>query len=267
MYLYFNGDSFIAGSELGDDILPEYPGMVDSTSDRKQFKSWYIKTRKLVTGDLQKELDVLERSRAFPAKTANILNLPFVNKALGGSSMDRIARTTIADLLKLKRKNTNNVVAIIGTTGWGRSEFALYRKARPNWQCIVPYVTHLNETELTETLRKYKTLNETDYHHGINFYKNVILIQDFCKLNNIPLLWISVICDPPYTDFRELEKYADYVNYRDYANLNYAIDMNECVNTYFKGQPIVCPGGHYGEPAHDLMAKKLADIIRNLPRD
>ena len=33
MQLYFNGDSFVAGVELADDILPEYPGLTSWIED------------------------------------------------------------------------------------------------------------------------------------------------------------------------------------------------------------------------------------------
>ena len=46
--LYFNGDSFVAGVELGDEILPEHPGYADDMPHERKGNSieydWLMKS-------------------------------------------------------------------------------------------------------------------------------------------------------------------------------------------------------------------------------
>ena len=91
MLLYFNGDSFAAGVELADDMLPGYPGCftwpVDYDSDpvAKEGKEWLDnshdgshpsnKTRMSIVH----ELTQTELARAYPNLVHKMTGLPFIS--------------------------------------------------------------------------------------------------------------------------------------------------------------------------------------------
>lgn len=274
MHLYFNGDSFVAGAELGDDILPDYPGLAyekDNLSPERE--AWFKKSRVFNNPELKKEygdqIIKLAYQRSFPSKTAAKLNLPFTNNAKGGSSMDRIARTTLTDLVKLKSSGVDDILAFISTTNFNRSEVAVNSAEsglKDDWDCVSPRYLQKSQSEEFQAMRKYKIMYETDYHGLVNFYKNIILVQDFCKLNNIKLFWIAAAGD---VGTERLDKIThnsreDFTYLKNYAKLNYSFDVFECYRKNFQDQKVWNPGGHFGEVVQDFIADELTKIIGQL---
>jgi hypothetical protein len=268
MILYCNGDSFVAGVELGDDILPEYPGTQDfdaPTSVINLAKEWILKTQNhthpwaAMRQELFTQIFDIERSRAFPNKISKLLNLPVINNALGGSSMDRIARTTIDSLIELKREN-EDIIAIIGITEASRSELANFNECYNNeysTRWVDMSLGYVNEgVKPLEAVRNYKLRYETDYHCQINFYKNVILLQDFCKVNHIPLFWVN----PGFTNLSNSHPDTDLLNMKNYANLTCIVDMVEIARKI--NVNVRCPSGHHSEVVHDEVAKIIASILQ-----
>jgi hypothetical protein len=281
MLLYFNGDSFVAGTELADDILPEYPGLLPwppNTPQHEQHKEWLNKTNApdIFTeshGRGKKLLDInrLELERAFPNKVHNMTGIPVTNRAIAGGSMDNIVRNSITDLYNLKKKNPNEqIIACVGTTYPGRWEIAndqignhdLHMRPQ-DWICVSGVYWTATDSDYMRDMRRYKAMYETDYHQLVNFYKNIVLLQDFCKLNDITIHWIAtfdnVLTQPGITNKYKLR--PDINALREYANLKYSVDMREIMETEFVGQPIVCPGGHFGEQIHQRTAEQIVKIL------
>jgi hypothetical protein len=276
MILYFNGDSFCAGVELGDDILPGYPGASDTHNHivRRLNQSWINKTydpshpwaeeRRSV----QSKLTTLEYERAFPNKIQQTLGIPVINKSLGGSSMDRIVRTTITNLIEYK-KSGDDVIAIIGLTDSGRSEIPNYSSS--GHIDVVGFPSHWSDISLghvlpgedeLEPVRQYNLRYQTNYHSQVSFYRNVVLLQDFCKLNNIPLFWISTgFCNIQFKDVEDRYKDSpDLLNLIEYANLEYLLDMTEIAKELkFK---VICPSNHYSEVVHVEVAKRIVAMLK-----
>lgn len=285
MLLYFNGDSFVAGVELGDDILNVYPGKAsypmnttDPNSIHVRNKKWLINTN--TPGHplfkerraAKQKLTKLEFERAFPNKVRQLTQLPIINHALGGASMDRISRTTLADLCDLRRKNPNEkIIAFIGTTYPTRTEVPAEGDRRGsdphghtfNWNSISP-TYQIVRTKEVENLVNYFARYQTTYHAAVNFYKNIILIQDYCKLNDIQLHWIAThdnIVTEYIVESDVLDQY-DLFALREYANLQYSVDMKDFLPE-FNFQDVLCPGGHFSEPVHQRTAERIVEILQN----
>lgn len=285
MLLYFNGDSFVAGVELGDDILNVYPGKAsypmnntDPNSIHVRNKKWLVNTntpghplfKERMT--VRNKLDKLEFERAFPNKVHQLTQLPVINHALGGSSMDRISRTTVSDLCDLrKEKPDEKIIAFIGTTYPNRTEIpaaiSVSRGMDPhghvfNWDSVSPTYQILQSKEV-EDLIKYFALRQTNYHAAVNFYKNIILIQDYCKLNDIQLYWIATH-DNIVTEYvieSHVRDQYDLFALREYANLHYSVDMKDFLPE-FNFEDVLCPGGHFSEPVHERTAEKIVEILK-----
>jgi hypothetical protein len=171
--------------------------------------------------------------------------------------MDRIARTTITDLIQLKKKNID-LVAIIGTTDIARTEIPGINSP---WTSISPMINSVNNT--IDSLLRFKTEYEKNYHCLINFYKNAILIQDFCRINNIKLFWVHTVgysINIKPEDVYRVEE--DLKSFKDYLNLEYILNM-ETIVIEGRYQDALGPGGHYSPAMHKIFAEEMNKIIKN----
>ena len=272
MLIYCNGDSFVAGVELGDTVLTDYPGTFDYDHIPDHAREWIANTYKpnhpycIERDNRQKELIALEYQRAFPNKIKELLNVPVVNHGMGGSSMDRIVRTSITALIELKKEH-DNIIAIIGDTDCNRSEipnfeYLEYEDAsgfNRHWLCMSSNY-YMSNRKPVEPLIEYKLRYEKNYHGMVNYYKNVLLLQDFCAKNNITLYWLQShgrnIIDPE-------PEYANdpcFNNFKEYVDFKYTISMTEIGQEIY--HKVRCPSGHYSENVHEEVANRLVNIIK-----
>lgn len=272
MLIYCNGDSFVAGVELADDLLPDYPGLSDFGNPSEKAREWIANTYNpkhhysKIREERCKELIQVEYSRAFPNKLHEILNVPVVNHGLGGSSMDRIVRTTITSLIELK-KTHDNIIAIIGDTDCNRSEVPNYESFdyedavgfAKYWQCLSSNY-HMSNREPLEPLIEYKLRYEKNYHSLVNYYKNVIMLQDFCANNNITLYWLESYGRGEIVPESQYDNDTCLTNLKEYAGFKYTIRMSESAEKIYNN--VLCPSGHYGENVHTDVANILATIIK-----
>jgi hypothetical protein len=258
MILYTNGDSFVAGSGLALHLLPNYPGVHDHADEKiyKENRQWIDRcysnpqSFKLVAEVIPK----VESAIAFPNKIKKLLNCQVINNAQGGSSFDRIARTTITDLIGLKKSNPDSkIVAIIGDTDIFRSEVAYNRLGENTW-----FQMHCNLTppQDLKNLLRYKLLHEHNYHRMLEYYKHWILIKDFCKLNNIEVHWIDI--GMVQEDHRVLTQHPDLAQLKEYADVTASVNMSTCAMNV-KGKFL--PDGHFSEPVHAIVAEQFAKIL------
>jgi hypothetical protein len=257
MIIYCNGDSFTAGTELGDDILPNYPGTLNfmpTVEQRELANKWKDSTHDpLILGSIRHEnrllIKKLELERAWPNKLSSLGNIEVINGSEGGASMDRIARTTICDLLRLK-KNTEDIIVIIGTTSTIRFELG----NRNFWQTIL-VTSHVNKE--IEPIVRFKLEMETDYHWFVNFFKNVIYIKEFCKTNGFKLYFLNACTILPTYDL--LDKNKDLQDMVNYADLKYELNMKDIAEKI--NYNVRTTTFHYSEIVHDEVAKILYEKL------
>lgn len=272
--IYANGDSFVAGVELGDDIISGHPGYLPYDENCNQNRWWIDRTydeKDSLSKERQskkKQISLLERNRAFPNKIASILNYPMINRAQGGASFDRIARTTIVDLIDLKNQY-NNIIALIGTTCPSRSEICnqyasleLDETDFPmTWEQISTTFRPSHQTGTLANLIDFKIQFEKNYHQLINAYKNILLIKQFCEIHKIKLYWISGHANINHIEVEKgFEGAKDLKNLKEYVNFNYSLDMIEIAKKSNLND-VYCPGLHLSESIHDLVAKKIIELL------
>lgn len=275
--IYTNGDSFVAGVELGDDILPEYPGLCDFQPLNKchnDSTKWIAKTYDPKHSYYQSRqqnasrIIELEYNRAFPNKLSKVTKIPTINMAMGGASMDRIVRKSMSDLISLSKKY-NNIVAFIGTTFPARSEIASSTPLGENflgdhtaWECVSMTYKTSNRCKDFDMIYNYKLEMEKNYHHCLNFLKNIICMQDFCKINGIILHWINThdtlqeYMQTIEDDYRNLDDLNHYYEYANYHGCVFMREIAEKIN-----HSVLCPSGHYSEIVHDHVVKIIKDVL------
>ena len=245
--VYANGDSFTAGSELAADLLPGFPGNTVNppiaAMTRVKNERWYNRIHQ-EHGHLMEHYIKQSTLRAYPQKVGNILDCEVFNNALGGSSMDRIARTTISDLIKLKKEHTN-IVAVIGTTDIHRIELPNENKA---WASGQP----AHNVSIFAPVYQFYVKYSSSYHALSNYYNNLISIQDFCKVNNIRLILLDAMSHTDIIKDEELTHLVEYVR-------PYDIDMSKIAQT--TSGEVYAPLGHYTEIVHDRIAEEIVKIL------
>jgi hypothetical protein len=109
MDIYCNGDSFTAGEELLDHILPGWPGyrktgsiLVKDTDH--QWADIRKKKAHVVFGSIEYYLEK-QKEKSWAGQLCKInKNISVINGAVGGSSVIGIANRTIANLIKYRNK-------------------------------------------------------------------------------------------------------------------------------------------------------------------
>lgn len=126
MNIYCNGDSFTAGEELLDYMLPTWPGYRTTGSIQVKDTDYdWLAVRRKIGSSIFGSISLLlekekEASWAGQFKKIN-KNISIYNGALGGSSIAGIANRTVVDLAKHKDKNFDFV--FIQLTGPNRIGF------------------------------------------------------------------------------------------------------------------------------------------------
>lgn len=122
---------------------------------------------------------------SFSGLLSSHYNLKLFNAAFPGASNQRILRTTVFDISKLKEKGQNPFVIIV----WGLTHrFELYNNKKKDW------VSFINP-ETADNLQLAKTIWEnysSDYSDDIQFVMQVILMESFLKKNNVPYFMVNV---------------------------------------------------------------------------
>jgi hypothetical protein len=266
MILYTNGDSFVAGCGLADYLLPEYPGDCGTTADlemdRKFTDEWNQKKKQLWSSCTTKTLYriiQLERIKAFPAKLKTMFNCELVDSSEGGSSFDKITRKSIVDLIKIRKSTSERVVAIIGDTVLRRRDQPyITQNGKPDWFPFQYNGGHpqpnISCPPMLEVIYNQSMFTEHRYHTLYYYYKNCILLKEFCKNHNIELHWLRVI-DSNDTD---LECYDDLTVLREHADIKHSVNM---IQESASVQLCFVRDGHFSESVHDRVTQSFYSII------
>ena len=258
MILYTNGDSFIAGTGLALDLIPDSPG--DSkylTSQQIDKRIGWIKSARVRYQQMWGLILAEERKRNFPYLLSQLLECELVDSSHQGSSFDRITRTTLTDLINiLNRTQGEPIVAIIGETCPFRRELPVNLYGNVKWMDV----HHQNYYVIPEirVIYDYIIRNDKEYHRLVEFYKNVISIQSFCKANNIELHWTSVGFSDRF-DFSALEGNPDLQTLKEHANYTPSVDMLKLAE--LAEYPVCADGGHFSSSVHRYVAEQYKKIL------
>jgi hypothetical protein len=282
MIIYCNGDSYVAGTELADFELPLHPGYFSELSIHRSksinsvVENWSKIIKNHHTNIHRRDYG---RHLAFPSKIKNkFVNETVINEATAGYSIDQIVQTSIMSLIKLMSEHPKSrIIAIIGTTAMSRFIVPVTKHGSSRWASVIttaaPQCPPLHTVQGVEPLVKYMVTNDSDYHQYVRFYKNIIQLQDFCKLNRIVLYWVhalpidgSHMIDCVNTTSDKLQTLLATTNCTKleslvkYANLNYSVDM-QLSSTKISTNKRFCPQDHFVEEVHSVVANELCELI------
>jgi len=207
--------------------------------------------------------------KAWPKKLADSLTFKHVNLALSGASDDRVARTTIEYISKLKKSpkfNPNKVFVAISWPGFHRTELYQTEPNEPGFfdNGWMPMVAGNEETyrqrcsKMAFMYYKAWVMRQNNHQASIKFYLNVLLLQNLLIANNIKyLFWNSSITVPA--------NYPHYFNEINHKRFPYILEKEKgyteiLESNGFRHSPFA-KWGHYGEDSHEWFADFLKSYI------
>lgn len=231
--------------------------------------------------------DLPDRESTWPFRLGKIINKPVVNLALGGGSNERIFRTTKEFLIA-----HNPELIVIGWTQFDRTEIShsegAYIRAAP-WGCIAECETQFNN--LPELHKNWILLNQNTWVNYRNWIHNVLFLEKYFKLAEIPYLFFTAFGNNYISEFinqtdRALEladlsyQWRDRLKYRpektihnefkELVDLCNQIDLSNWVfnNAHTMGSYLTQQGfdsdhsGHFLEDGHWHWAEILSKEIQ-----
>jgi len=208
--------------------------------------------------------------KAWPKKLADSLNFKHMNLAVSGASDDRVVRTTIECIGRLKKEpwfDPSQLFVIISWPGLFRSEIYEIERNEPGfwdkgWMPMVVgnYETYREQCSKS-SLFYYKAwvLRQNHFEANIKFFSNVLLLQNILISNKIKyLFWnsCSSVC------LNRQEPYYTEINHQRFPYLTEAqksyTELLEAKG--FKHSPYA-KWGHYGEDSQKWFAEFLMNYI------
>lgn len=275
MNIYCNGDSFTAGGELLDFLLPEFPGyrkegdpffIVNQLT--KSEKEWYSNRIRL---NLEKygsmeNFENAQRAAAWPKQLEKIDTSLNVNNAGScGSSILGIANRTILDLLESKRKGIYYSYIFIQLTAANRIE--IFDSEKPDDLFLIERSAGFIDTMPTESSRKIgkaivTSYREEEYSLKYLFTLN-LLIEAIKGITGItPIILGSCYSFlrgivGPIQNKEELKNNDQIKILLSNTNILSMSDDNVMETIHNKNNFLYCPCFHYEIRTHEEFAKLI----------
>lgn len=276
--IYFNGDSFVAGHELGDMQFLDYSDVffpVEYDSTHEPYATYFDRNWKWVKTPKDKEQIELIKATQINHRFSTLVhakiqssNFDVINNATNGSCIERVKRTTIEDLLKY-RKHYDKIIAVIGDTTADRLEVpSVLTENTDDWYSLIPanvmtddYYKSNPSLSSLQDVAKFYLIEGKDIHSLTRYWQSMLAIHDFCKLNNIELLWATANNFNSF-DYIKLSSmnYESLVDIMDYLNLHPNIDMSKILS-YSDLKNVRCLGGHFNIEAQKVIADYIVQLL------
>jgi hypothetical protein len=231
--LYITGDSWVHGSELIDPKRTDITDHFDQVHDSYRIKNFW------------------------PKLLADKYNLPVVTGAYPGASNDRILRTTVRDVIMLRKHGRTPFVIVC----W--SQLHRFELPEPNeeWRSFVsPAEGHLPKC-ITDLWSNWST----DQADVIKWCQQLILLDAFLKQSNISYFGSTVFKDT----YSQLEKLIKTPALEAYAyQLDTSVNLSKHLYNFSlesillqKSNIAYGPGGHPLVNGHIELANYFKDQL------
>lgn len=279
MFIYCSGDSFTHGSELADDTIPGWPGLVMPLDfpNMKKGRTWVAEKRSKVlasfTAAQYAEYHKLEMERAWPSKLGTLVNATVVNSGVNGSSQDSTNYRTMVDIERLLKSGKQIDRVFIQITEPQRISLydSSWSLSETNHHVVSRMLSMADSCEYNEKMfLKYWDLVQPDSARTVRFLKDIIMIRNYVnsKLGFEPIFvdsWVMTMIEESLRTMRsssigqsgELQTLIEASGILDSETWTSTIPSMKLFEDIDK--PHKCPGGHFAEEIHDHFAKFLAN--------
>jgi hypothetical protein len=195
-------------------------------------------------------------------KIAEHFNWHHIQLAEGGSSNDRISRTTLEYLETQKDYFENNIVVLIGWTSIFRSELYynnFYKKITANKH------HRYKNTELEDWYNNWQTFNCEEIQAMQNKLDNIILMKNYLENNKIPFVFHNTIdgLNPIKTKYYSQDNLLN-LRLQNIEKLKNFFLSKQSFRDLMKIYNWKNSGQHPDKNAHENYAKLMIDFINTL---
>lgn len=233
-------------------------------------RNWqWVKTHKDKTQlDLINATQIENRFSTLVHNQIRSSNFDVINNATNGACIERIKRTSLEDLVKYKNQY-DRIIAVIGDTTADRLEVPnCFPENTDDWYSLIPtniltddyYKSSPSLRGLQDVARFYVTEGK-EIHSLTRYWQSALAIYDFCKLNDIELIWATA---NNFNSFdyvtRASMKYEPLVDIMNYLKLHPAIDMSKILKESGL-KNVRCLGGHFNMEAQKVIADYIVQLL------
>ena len=197
--------------------------------------------------------ELRDKNHAWPNVLSKMLNIPIVNKGRPATGNLRMVKRAMDAVFN------NAELIIIGWSDVNRIEFADDDGIYDLWAAR-NYRSFMDNFDHRSGIIKYMTAYDVPEYHYARWLRYVILIQNFCKFNNIPLV-MFISCGANESHQQYESKFFHLLNHID--KTQFVDGMHNSVAEWCYGLPYGS-NGHPLQEGHQLIAKKINEHIRHI---
>lgn len=250
--IYVLGDSFSAGTELGDYLYPTWPGHTGVGKDIEAYNKWWsTDPSSLIDSKLvqQKEIEL-----SWPSRLAQITNSTVLNSSAARSGPAHWINQLILDLSKASQ--TYNI-AFFQFTSLDR--ITCYDNLNSN---ILPRHVFAGSHEYSEQQYfKYAKILESNLGSYYKFICAVAAVKYICQATNIQPVFISThdfkAQTKIYLNSREVDYYPEISSVA--KPLETTLQSMETLASHSSNLQGELPGGHFNADTQQRFAEYLAN--------
>lgn len=198
------GDSFTAGDEIGEDILPGWPGLfIDGNQSASIRQQWMAKmaTPEMLSSNLYRTILRRGAEKTWSAKIHNINpDWVVINDGKSGGSNDRSFRRVSEWILEVRRITSAPISLVIGLSALER--FELWNKKTHSWVNIHPSYHFNNPFDKNPLYSDFRDVwinyfDDTYYciDKSLSLLLAVVTLANYKKVQLITNHWFG----PPHT--------------------------------------------------------------------
>jgi hypothetical protein len=190
---------------------------------------------------------------AWPAVLANKLNAKVLNLGKPATGNKRMVKRTIDAVID------KSELIIVGWSDCNRQEFADDIGIYDLWAGRDYRAFQLSDPTHRINLIKYMTAYDTPEYYYAEWLRQIILVQNLCKANNIPCV-MFVACGAHSSHQLYHKQFIKLTNAIDHSM--FVDDMFTSVGEWTYNTP-QGKNGHPLEQGHEIIANKIYEHIRN----
>jgi hypothetical protein len=244
------GDSFTAGSELVDaEYVENYPDPISFWDWAKKHPNTDRPSLAHLSTQQMTELEAKEKNRSYAGLIGG------TNLGVGGTSIQSICRQVVQVL----EDTSDKCIITIQPPEIGRwCDFV-----DGQWVDFLPYGVNKNLDVDYDAYHKFKITHNTDHSNLVRWYSVMFPLISYIENHNNVVKWLLVDSGV----FRKIPDMIKNDGISDKAIINLMDKVKDKIVKFpqveDQDSPYFLPGGHVNQEAHNILAKRLQNLLSN----
>lgn len=260
--IYITGDSFAYGDELGDHLLPGFPGY-QGEADPKSIQRWNMER----SNNNEFRLD-----HRWSTVLGKLLEEDIVNKSLPGKSIHGMVTNISLDLELIKKSK----MVFVQITGLHRFQIPYFKTEEGGWiqenyvqiNTLIDDSNFFRKSQLNQ-FSKMRFLLNNDQEFLYDYLNQILLIQQLVKSSGAQLFLLDSIFLASCGDILSLiDRFQhDNIIADMLAKTNFKEEITRFPSMWdiYNANKSLCkemPAGHYCSNTHKLFAEKIYELLK-----